>query len=223
MSFFKTAILSGLVLSAATLMAAPPSGGVTGKVPLPARSQGRIAVEKYTGTISGKVAKPAPPQAGVWIEGPGVAAPRPAANLVMGQEGYQFSQSLMVVPRGSTVAFPNHDNDYHNIFSLSRGNRFDINRYKKGETPVPVVAFKNSGFVRLACEIHDHMKAAILVVDSPWHGVTDATGKFTLKGIPAGTYTLRAQLDEKTQWSVPVVIIAGKTITADFNQKPALP
>jgi D-aminopeptidase len=67
------------------------------------------------------------------------------------------------------------------------------------------------------------MKAAILVVDSPWHGVTDATGKFTLKGIPAGTYTLRAQLDEKTQWSVPVVIIAGKTITADFNQKPALP
>lgn len=223
MRFHQSAILALLALSASALMAAPPTGAVTGTVPQKARPQGRIAVEKYTGTISGKVAKPAPPQAGVWIEGPGVSAGRESSPLIMAQEGYQFAQSLMVVPRGATVAFPNKDNDYHDIYSLSRGNKFNVNRYKKGENPVPVVVFKNPGFVRLNCEIHDHMKAAILVVDSPWYGVTDTNGKFTLKGIPAGTYTLRAQLDEKTQWSVPVLVIAGKTITADFSKSSPLP
>ena len=223
MRFLQSAVFVFLTSFTSAVMAAPQTGAVTGTVPQKARPQGRIAVEKYTGTISGKVAKPAPPRAGVWIEGPGVRANQSSTPLVMAQEGYQFAQSLMVVPRGATVAFPNNDNDYHDIYSLSRGNKFNVNRYKKGENPVPVAVFKNPGFVLLNCEIHEHMKAAILVVDSPWYGVTDTNGKFTLKGIPAGTYTLRAQLDKETQWSVPVLIVAGKTITADFSKSSVLP
>ena len=223
MRFYKSAILAFLALPASAVMAAPPTGAVTGTIPLPARPQGRIAVEKYTGTISGKVANPPPPRAGVWIEGLGVTAGNSPARVVLSQEGYQFAQSLLVLSRGTTVEFPNKDSDYHNIGSLSRTKRFDIGRYKKDETPVPTVTFDKPGLVKLKCEIHEHMNAVILVVDSPWHGVTDAAGKFTLKGIPQGSYTLRAQLDEKTQWSVPITITAGKTTSVDFTQPAALP
>ena len=213
-----------LLMLPSAVVSAAPTGAVTGVVPLPARPpQGRIAVEKYTGTISGKVAAPPAPRAGVWLEGPGAAPASPPATVVLGQQGYQFSDSLIIVARGGSVRFPNHDNDYHNIYSLSRTRRFDLGRYKKDEAPAPVVTFDKAGLVRLKCEIHDHMNATVLVVDSRWHTLTDPAGRFSLTGIPAGSYTLHAQLDEKHRWSVPVTVVAGKIVTADFQKPSALP
>lgn len=223
MRLIRSAILAALILPSATLVASPQTGAVTGVIPLPPRPPGRIAVEKYTGTISGKVGAPPPPAAGVWIEGPGIIAPAKPPRVVLSQQSYQFARSLLVVPRGTEVEFPNNDNDYHNVYSLSRAKPFDAGRYKKNEAPPPVETFNKAGFVRVQCEIHDHMKAAVLVVDSPWCTVTDATGKFTLTGIKPGSYTLRAQLDEKTQWSAPVIITAGKTVTADFSKPSVIP
>lgn len=223
MRYLRTATFIATLFSVVDLAAAPPAGAVTGSIPLPPRPAGRIAVEKYTGTISGKVGTPPKPCAGVWIEGAGETAPAAPRRVVLAQQGYQFSSSLIVVPRGTIVEFPNNDNDYHNVFSLSRAKRFDAQRYKKNESPAPCVTFDKAGFVRLQCEIHDHMKSAVLVVDSPWSTTTDAAGKFTLTGISPGSYTLRAQLDEKTQWSTPVTINAGKTVTADFSKPAALP
>jgi plastocyanin len=216
-------IYTFLALPFAPVTAGPATGAVTGTVPLPPRQSGRAAVEKYTGTISGKVGAPPQPRAGVWIEGGGVTAGTTPPRVVLSQEGYQFAHSLIIVPRGTTVEFPNNDNDYHNVYSLSRPKPFDANRYKKNENPSPVVTFDKVGFVRLRCEIHDHMKSAVIVVDSPWCTVTDAAGKFSLTGIPPGNYTLRAQLDEKSQWSCPVTISSGKTTPADFTQPATTP
>lgn len=219
MNLFTPALLATLAISSATVTA----GTVTGIIPLPPRPPGRIAVEKYTGTISGKVAAPPPPCAGVWIEGPGIAARAPAAKVALPQHGYQFARSLLVVSRGTTVEFPNNDNDYHNVFSLSRTKKFDAGRYKKSETPAPVVTFDKAGFVRVKCEIHDHMNAVVLVVDSPWFTVSDAAGKFTLTGVPPGQYTLRAQLDEKSQWSAPVTITSGASAIVNFSKPNFVP
>jgi plastocyanin len=202
---------------------AAPTGAVTGQIPLPARPRGRIAVEKYTGTISGKVSPPPPPRAGVWLEGPGTSAPAAPPRVALTQQGYQFAQSLLVVPLRTTVEFPNDDPDVHNVFSLSRTKRFDAGRYKKSERPAPTATFDKPGLVRLQCEIHDHMKAVILVVDSRYFTTTDAAGKFTLTGLPPGNYTLHAQFDEKAKWSAPVTISAGKTATADFSKPASVP
>ncbi|MES2921317.1 MAG: carboxypeptidase regulatory-like domain-containing protein [Verrucomicrobiota bacterium] len=212
------ALLAALAIPAASVMA----GTVTGTVPLPPRQAGRIPVEKYTGTISGKVAAPPPPCAGVWIEGPGISARAPAAKVALPQHGYQFARSLLVVSRGTTVEFPNNDNDFHNVFSLSRTKKFDAGRYKKSETPAPVVTFDKAGFVRVKCEIHDHMNAVVLVVDSPWFTVTDAAGKFALTGVPPGQYTLCAQLDEKSKWSASVTITSGST-SVNFSKPNTVP
>lgn len=202
---------------------AAPTGAVTGTIPLPARPRGRIAVEKYTGTISGKVSPPPPPRAGVWIEGKDTAAPASPPRIALNQKGYQFAQSMLVVPLRTTVEFPNDDADFHNVFSLSRTKRFDAGRYKNSEHPAPTATFDKPGLVRLQCEIHDHMKAVILVVDSRYFTTTDAAGKFTLTGLPPGTYTLHAQLDEKAKWSTTVTVSAGETVTADVSKPASLP
>ena len=187
---------------------------VVGRLELPKAAQGRhLAVEKYTGSISGKVASPPPRVAGVWLTREGLtAASIPQARLT--QKGYQFGQSLLIVPLGTTVSFPNEDPDYHNVFSLSRSKRFDLGRYLAGERPAPSMTFDKVGLINLRCEIHEHMQAYILVVDSPYFATTDKDGHFVLKGVPAGSYTLHAQMDKKTTWTDKVTVQMGKTTSA---------
>ena len=212
------AISSILFFVITSFCPAQTTGSVTGVVPLPQRPAGRIAVEKYTGTISGKVAKAPPPRAGVWLEGPGTQAVPAKAKIVMEQRGYQFGESLIIVAPGTTVEFPNRDEDYHHILSVSRPNSFEIGRYKKDATPVPATVFDKPGVVRLQCEIHDHMNAIVLVVDSRWRTLTDNAGRFTLTGIKPGDYTLHARTDATTHWSAPVKVEQGKTTTAQFTK-----
>ncbi len=205
----KIIFWSSVYLSAALLVEA---GTVSGQIKLPDKHQGkRIAIEKYTGKISGKVAKPPLPVAGVWLTRRGLTAPKSSKRFILNQKNYQFGKSLMVIPKGATVFFPNEDIDYHNIFSLSKTRRFDLGRYRKNETPIPSVVFNKAGLVELRCEIHEHMQAKLLVVDSPYYTITDASGSFKLTQVPAGTYTLHAQLSKKQKWSKPIQVKAQGT------------
>lgn len=199
------------------------TGTVTGTVPLPKRAAGRIAVEKYTGSISGKVAKAPPPRAAVWLEGPGAAAESKPAPVALPQKGYQFAERMIIIATGTTVSFPNEDDDYHNIRSLSEAKRFEIGRYKKVETPAPQQTFSKAGVVKLGCEIHEHMRAYIVVVDSRWRAVTDVAGRFTLTGVTPGTYTLHARIDEKTAFSTQIRVESGGRVEADLQNPNTLP
>lgn len=136
--------------------------------------------------------------------------------MALHQTNYQFAKSLIIISTGTTVFFPNNDPHYHNIYSLSRPKRFDLGRYKASENPASGVLFDKPSFIALRCEIHDHMNANIIVVDSPYFLTTDAKGNFTLKDIPPGRYTLHAQVDRKTAWKVPVQVRAGQMAHIEF-------
>lgn len=212
-----------IILAAIQPVMGQGSGSVSGTVPLPKRAAGRIAVEKYTGSISGKVAKPPAPRAAVWLEGPGAGAEANPAPVTLAQKGYQFADRIIVIAAGTTVSFPNEDDDFHNIFSLSAAKRFEIGRYKKVENPAPRETFPKPGVVRLGCQIHEHMRAYIVVVDSRWRAVTDTAGSFVLTGVAPGSYTLHARIDEKTAFSTPVRVVAGVKTEAAFPKSERLP
>ena len=210
-----------LLLGATCLHAAAAAGDggtIKGRVPL-GGSVAPVAIEKYTGKISGEVAAPARPVAGVWLEADGLPAPPVARTAEVEQHGYQFASWLIVVPVGARVAFPNLDPDYHNVFSLSKAKRFDLGRYKPDEKPSPVVTFDKPGVVRLFCEIHEHMRGTIIVVDTPYFVRTAEGGSFTLTGIPPGTYTLKAWVDERRTWQQSVVVSGGRTLEVNFPAK----
>ena len=118
---------------------------------------------------------------------------------------------------GTRVEFPNFDDTYHNIFSFSPAKRFDLGRYRSDEKPVPSVVFDEAGPVTLRCDIHEHMRALILVLPTPHFVITDADGRYRLGGLPPGHYTVRAWLDSKTSTPAqPVELKDGATVQVNF-------
>jgi hypothetical protein len=134
----------------------------------------------------------------------------------MVQNDLMFTPSLLAVQVGTRVEFPNLDDTYHNIFSYSPAKRFDLGRYRSDELPVPSELFDVPGLVTLRCDIHEHMRALILVLDTPHFAVSDAQGQYRLEGLPAGRYVLKAWLDSKTTLERAVLLQAGSTLKADF-------
>jgi hemoglobin len=113
----------------------------------------------------------------------------PKQRLVEQREK-QFLPRVLAVPPGSTVAFPNFDGIFHNVFSLSPTKRFDVGLYKDGDTRE--LKFEKPGVVRLACNIHAQMAAYILVVDAPHYVVVDGTKEFNFRSLAPGRYKVRA-------------------------------
>jgi plastocyanin len=126
----------------------------------------------------------------VFLGLPGGGTP-PAASgpaPVVRQRGAQFVPSFLVVPAGRSVRMANDDTIFHNVFSLSRPNDFDLGVYPAGEDRS--VRFAQPGLVKLYCSIHSSMTGTVLVVPSPWFGVALPGGAYRIPDVPPGRYEL---------------------------------
>jgi plastocyanin len=124
----------------------------------------------------------------VWVEGPPVAPPPAKATINMREK--RFEPHLVVVPVGGEVAFPNMDPILHNAFSVSGENRFDLELYKKPDSRSHT--FRHPGIVRVYCNIHPQMSAFVVVRDNPFWARAGGDGRFTIEGVPAGTWVVKA-------------------------------
>ena len=70
-----------------------------------------------------------------------------------------FSPHVLVLPVGSTVAFPNHDPFNHNVFSLSEEQPFDLGLYGRGEARS--IKLERAGIIRVYCNVHSQMSALL--------------------------------------------------------------
>ncbi|HXH62078.1 MAG TPA: hypothetical protein VNI20_12055 [Fimbriimonadaceae bacterium] len=109
----------------------------------------------------------------VWIENG--TKPKPSKATV-DQKNKRFSPHISVVPVGSKISFPNHDDVFHNVFAEFRAKKFDLGMYPRGQSKS--VTFDKSGVVSVLCSVHSEMSAYIIVVDTPYFGKTDSKGRF---------------------------------------------
>lgn len=191
---------------------------VEGTVQLPPKKAEAAATPRYQVKNAAAVVAPEPPAAVVYLDGPFADTPLPSKPAELKQKGYQFSPGLLPIQKGTTVEFPNDDDEYHSVFSYSKPKRFDLGRYRKDEKPASQ-KFDQSGVVKLYCEIHEHMRATILVLDTPHFTKTGPDGKYRLEKLPTGQYKLKAWIDEKTVWEKPVELKDGQTLRVDFEGK----
>ena len=199
--------------------AAVPQAGtarIVGRVPVVPRKS-PSAVKDYGPPPAFKVEPPDPAASAVWV---GSGAPVLDAGKVAAarieQRGYQFRPALTVVQAGTPVVFPNEDQLYHSVFSYSPAKRFDLGRFRKGEEPNAVV-LDTPGVVQLFCEVHEHMRANVIVVDTPWFAVTDAEGRFSIDGIAPGRHVVTIWLSPKQTVTREVEVKAGQVLEVDWT------
>src|SRR5213082_3024492 len=188
---------------------------VEGRVELPKSHFAPVMAKRYEIVTRGGVLSTQPPLAVVYLDG-SFARPASPSTKQVAQKDLTFVPSLLPVQVGTRVEFPNLDDTYHSIFSYSPAKRFDVGRYRPEERPIPSEVFDTPGLVTLRCDIHEHMRGLILVLNTPYFVVTNPDGKFRLSGLPAGHYTLKAWLNSKTTLERAVDLQDGVTVTVNF-------
>lgn len=99
----------------------------------------------------------------------------------------EFRPHVTVVQKGGTVIFPNRDSIAHHVYSFSEAKKFELPLYSG--VPAPVT-FDKTGLVTLGCNIHDWMKAFILVVDTPFFAISNAEGRAEIINLPDGRWKI---------------------------------
>jgi plastocyanin len=171
--------------------------------------------KRYEIVTQGGVLSTNPPLAVVYLEGSFRSPVEPVMRQVS-QKDMTFIPMLLPIQVGTKVEFPNLDSTYHNIFSYSPAKRFDLGRYRPDERPIPSVLFDRPGLVVLRCDIHEHMRGLILVLDGPYFILTDTEGNYRLEGLPTGHYLLKVWLNSQTVLERSVDLENGTTLHADF-------
>jgi plastocyanin len=156
------------------------------------------------------------PSAVIWlkpIQSDAVPAVAPSKFTLL-QKNKMFTPHLLVVPVGSSVAFPNGDPFFHNVFSLFDGKRFDLGLYEAGSTRS--VTFSREGVSYIFCNIHSEMSAVVIALDTPFYSIADPQGTFRIQDIPNGDYSLHVWIEGQAQNSLDQltrrVHMAGTTI-----------
>lgn len=150
-----------------------------------------------------------------------MSAPAPVNGVVpvMDQVGCKYVPHVIALMRGGSVEFRNSDGTMHNIHTLPtvEGSQpIDLSQGPKG---APQVKQFNQTEVMLPvrCNNHPWMNAFINVSATPFFAVTDASGHFTISGLPAGTYTLAAVHEKMGEQTMTVTVAPRETAKADFS------
>jgi plastocyanin len=126
-------------------------------------------------TPLGSTPVPAPPHQGSQIP-----------KLV--QKNKSFQPSLLVIPAGGKVEFPNQDPFFHNVFSLFDGKRFDLGLYESGTTQF--VKFEKPGISFIFCNIHAQMSAVVVALNTPYYSISNGRGEVAIGDVTPGRYRM---------------------------------
>ena len=145
------------------------------------------------------------------VEGEG-PAPREAT---IEQRERAIVPHVTPVQRGARVHFPNRDDVFHNLFSLSDTRVFNLGRYPPGESRSET--FPRTGVVRMFCDIHSEMGGTILVLDSWLFTRPDASGEYRIEGVPPGRHRVVAWHESAGADTLSITVAPTGETRLDFE------
>jgi plastocyanin len=173
---------------------------------------------KAVGTIVGRVMGGGG-EAFVYIEDVIASA---QGTAVMRQENKQFVPQVLTVPRGTKVEFPNTDAVFHNVFSVTPDNSFDLGSYQQGVSKSVTMA--RSGVVTVYCNMHPQMVGYILVVPSKLYVRAGKDGFFRIPNVPIGHHRVVAWAPNAKPVTLEIDIgDADSATTLEFELKQGRP
>jgi plastocyanin len=143
-----------------------------------------------------------------------VKPPADPAPMMVVQRDATFEPHVLPIVVGTTVRWPNEDDIFHNVFSMTETQDFNLGFYKKEK--VPEIRFDKLGRVDVFCAIHTNMHCIILVLPNPYFAMVDARRRYIIRDVPAGTYRLRAWHERLPSQVKEVTVMADGETKVDF-------
>ena len=205
-----------LCLGAAGLSAGSITGMVTAKGPEVAAASGGGEYQSHRYSLAERIDYDHLQDFVVYIDQAVEGGGAPAEPAVVYQHNVSFEPKVLPIAVGSKVAWPNKDDIFHNVFSLSDAMPFDLGLYTKDQA-APVLTFDKVGQVDVYCSIHSKMHCIILVLPSRYFALTDARGRYVIAGVPPGSYRLTAWHERLPKKTIPVTVPAEGLNHVDFK------
>jgi hypothetical protein len=147
----------------------------------------------------------------------GAKYPAPTTPVVLDQSGCLYTPRIIGAMIGQPIEIRNSDAVLHNIKAVPKKNRpFNISQPSQGMKTTRTFPAAEAA-IPLECNVHGWMHAKTFVMDHPFFAVSGADGSFTLKGLPAGTYTIEAWHEKLGTKTATVTVAANGTATSTFT------
>ena len=141
--------------------------------------------------------------------------PVPSTGVVLDQKGCRYTPHVLGIQVGQTLEILSSDNTLHNVHAMPEQNREFNKAHQLAGIKHTHVFSTREVMVPFKCDVHKWMSAYVGVLDHPFYAVTDNGGRFELKGLPPGTYTIEAwheKLGTQTQ-----MVTIGEKQTSDIS------
>lgn len=155
----------------------------------------------------------------VYLAGEAAESAAPAKRATIRQRNAYFSPDFMAIAVGQSIDMPNDDAIFHNVFSFSKPNDFDLGLYPAGESRR--VTFSHPGVVKIYCSIHESMSGTIFVSPSPFFAIAKASGDFEINGVPAGHHSLRVWNERLPEAVRAITLAPGERQRVDITLESA--
>ena len=143
----------------------------------------------------------------------------PKDSVTLDQKGCRYHPHVLGIMAGQTLKVINSDDTTHNIHPTPKDNR-EWNESQPPKAPAIEKTFaREEIMLPVKCNQHPWMKMYINVVKSPFFAVTDKDGKFTLKVLPPGTYTVAVVQEKLGEQTQKITVGPKESKTADFTYK----
>jgi len=143
----------------------------------------------------------------------------PKDPVVLDQQGCRYHPHVLGVMAGQNVEIKNDDPTTHNIHPTPKDNR-EWNESQPPSSPALEKAFaREEIMLPVKCNQHPWMKMYMNVVKSPFYAVTDKDGKYEIKGLPPGDYTIAFVHEKLGEQDQKITVAPKETKTVDQSFK----
>jgi len=145
----------------------------------------------------------------------------PLKDIKFDQKGCEYRPHVLAFPVGSTVAIFNSDGILHSVRTESKRNPALDMAQPPFKHVIVTAPLKYPELIGVSCDAHNWMHGWWFVAGNPYYAVTDGSGKFMIKDVPPGKYTLEVWQEKLGTQTRKMTAEPGKTAMVDFTMAPA--
>lgn len=206
----------GVVTGTITLKGTPPKTRVIDMTSDPiCQEQNRRPIVDWVVSNQGRLAN-----AFIYVKGETLNAYQfevPDSEVILNQRACYFEPHVFGLRVGQTLQITNGDPTQHNVHPTPKLNQ-EWNQTQPNGAPPMMKTFRRAEVMMpIRCNQHPWMKAYVGVMNHPYFAVSDLSGRFEIRGLPAGTYKLAVWHEVFGEQEIDITVAPGESRNADFT------